>query len=168
MEKYLLSRLTNLHFRKLVQNQNYMNFRKNQSYRAVFLGLSGDLYDTNTKEYGYYNPFSTSALTCSMRVCSEPLGEGTAATNPMAGDYPNQQWVADAIDLNEIWHYDTTYTQFDIIATGDVFEMPAGTAAMAMGVEYQKTKSEADRGDDENSCNSGRGGTSVKYSLNSM
>ena len=135
------------------QNQNYMNFRKNQSYRAVFLGLSGDLYDTNTKEYGYYNPFSTSALTCSMRVCSEPLGEGTAATNPMAGDYPNQQWVADAIDLNEIWHYDTTYTQFDIIATGDVFEMPAGTAAMAMGVEYQKTKSQADRGDDENSCN---------------
>ena len=135
------------------QNQNYMNFRKNQSYRAVFLGLSGTLYDTNTKEYGYYNPFSTSALTCSMRVCSEPLGEGTAATNPMAGDYPNQQWVADAIDLNEIWHYDTTYTQFDIIATGDVFEMPAGTAAMAMGVEYQKTKTQADRGDDENSCN---------------
>ena len=135
------------------QNQNYMNFRKNQSYRAVFLGLNGTLYDTNTKQYGYYNPFSTSALTCSMRVCSEPLGEGTAATNPMAGDYPNQQWVADAIDLNEIWHYDTTYTQFDVIATGDVFEMPAGTAAMAMGVEYQKTKTQADRGDDENSCN---------------
>ena len=119
------------------QSQNYMNFRKNQSYRSVYLGLQGELYDTNTKEFAYYNPFSTSALTCSMRVCSEPLGEGTAATNPMAGDYPNQQWVADAIDLNDIWHYDTSYTQIDFLASGDVFELPAGTAALAFGMEYQ-------------------------------
>ena len=135
------------------QSQNYMNFRKNQSYRSVYLGLQGELYDTNTKEFAYYNPFSTSALTCSMRVCSEPLGEGTAATNPMAGDYPNQQWVADAIDLNDIWHYDTSYTQIDFLASGDVFELPAGTAAMAFGMEYQKTKQDVDRADDENSCN---------------
>lgn len=135
------------------QKQNYMNFRKNQSYRAVYMGLQGKLLNPSTGKTGFYNPFSTSALTCEMRVCSEPMGPGTAYDNKLAGDYPNQQWVADAIDLNEIWHYDTTFTSFDIIATGEVFEMPAGTAAMAFGMEYQKTDQQVDRGDDENSCN---------------
>ena len=54
-----------------------MNFRKNQSYRSVYLGLQGELRYKHER-FAYYNPFSTSALTCSMRVCSEPLGEGTA------------------------------------------------------------------------------------------
>ena len=129
-----------------------MNFRKNQSYRSVYLGLQGELYDTNSKAFAYYNPFSTSALTCSMRVCSEPLGEGTAATYPLAGDYPKQQWVGDAIVLIDIWHFYTSYTQIDFLASGDVLNcLLERRDGFWHGVS--KTKQDVDRADDENSCN---------------
>jgi len=72
--------------------------RKNGSFRAVLLGLQGLLGQPNAdpSTFRYYNPFSTSALNCVNRVCTDP----GAADNPNLGDYPNAQWVADTIDIN--------------------------------------------------------------------
>jgi iron complex outermembrane receptor protein len=146
------------------QRQNYMNFRKNQSFRAVTLGLAGKLYDTNSKSYGYFNPFSTSALTCSLRICSEPNGPGTAAYAPMAGDYPNEQWVVDAIDINAIWHQKHRFTQLDLIASGPIVDLPAGSVDVAIGAEFMTTDSEFDFDDDGNNCNNFQGGCMADYS----
>ena len=139
---------------QLQQNAD-MRFRKNGSYRAVVLGLQGELgpapgvVDGDPNQYRYYNPFSTSALNCKYRNCTDP----GAADNPNLGDYPNTQYVADAIDINAIRLLKTSLTSYDIVATGDLFEGWAGTVGAAVGAEHRSVRLVWDSRSDENQCN---------------
>lgn len=139
---------------QLQQNAD-LRFRKNGSFRAVLLGLQGQLgpapgvLDGDPDQYRWYNPFSTSALNCVYRNCTDP----GAATNPMGGDYPNTQYVADAIDINAIRMLKTSLTSYDILATGDVARGWAGPIGAALGVERRYLRFAWDSRSDENQCN---------------
>ena len=141
-----------------------LRFRKHQSYRAVLLGLQGmigpepgitDLADS----YRYYNPFSTSALNCENRVCTDP----GAWRNPNLGDYPNSQFVADSIDINAIRLLKTKLLTYDVLATGELHEGWAGSIDGAFGLEYRKTRLIWDARSDENQCNNWYDACSLDY-----
>ncbi len=149
---------------QLQQNAD-LRFRKNGSYRAVFLGLQGQLgpapgvIDGDPDQYRYYNPFSTSALNCRYRNCTDP----GAATNPNLGDYPNTQYVADAIDINAIRLLKTSLISYDVVATGDLFEGWAGMVGAAVGVEHRSVHLNWDARSDENQCNNWYDACSFDY-----
>ena len=139
---------------QLQQNAD-LRFRKNGSFRAVLLGLQGQLgpapgiLDGDPNQYRFYNPFSTSALNCQYRNCTDP----GAATNPTGGDYPNTQYVADAIDINAIRMLKTSLTSYDIVATGDLIDGWAGPIGAAFGAERRYLRFAWDSRSDENQCN---------------
>ena len=147
-----------------MQNKD-VRFRKNGSFRAVLLGLQGELgpepgvsdYDN---AFHWYNPFSTSALNCRYRTCTDP----GAATNPDLGDFPNRQWVADTIDINGIRLLKTSLTSYDFIASGDLLEIWAGTIAGAIGAEYRSYNQDWDSRSDENQCNNWYDACNFDYS----
>ncbi len=149
---------------QLQQNVD-IRFRKNGSYRAVLLGLQGELGpapgvpDGHPDQYRYYNPFSTSALNCKYRNCTDP----GAATNPNLGDYPNTQYVADAIDINALRLLKTSLTSYDLVATGDLADGWAGTIAAAVGVERRSVRLKWDARSDENQCNNWYDACSFDY-----
>ena len=147
-----------------MQNKD-VRFRKNGSFRAVLLGLQGELGpEPGVSDYAnafhWYNPFSTSALNCRYRVCTDP----GAARNPNLGDYPNAQYVADTIDINAIRLLKTSLTSYDVLATGDLFEGWAGTIAGAFGAEYRSYKLNWDSRSDENQCNNWYDACNFDYS----
>ena len=147
-----------------MQNKD-VRFRKNGSFRAVLLGLQGELGpEPGVSDYAnafhWYNPFSTSALNCRYRVCTDP----GAATSPNLGDYPNAQYVADTIDINAIRLLKTSLTSYDVLATGDLFEGWAGTIAGAFGAEYRSYKLNWDSRSDENQCNNWYDACNFDYS----
>ena len=138
--------------------------RKNQSYRAVLLGLEGRLGPDPTNDgpdtYNqWYNPFSTSALNCEDRVCTDP----GAAVNPNLGDFPNTQYVADTIDINAWRMLKSKLDTLDLITTGDLFEGWAGTIAGAFGLSYQRTNIDWDPRSDEKQCNNWYDSCSLAY-----
>ena len=149
-----------------VQQNADLRFRKNGSYRAVLLGLQGELgpapgvVDGHPDQYRYYNPFSTSALNCRYRNCTDP----GAATNPNLGDYPNTQYVADAIDINAIRLQKTSLISYDVIATGTIAEGWAGSIDAAFGLESRTVRLDWDARSDENQCNNWYDACSFDYS----
>ena len=137
----------------MMQNNDIRN-RKNQSFRAVLLGLQGqigpapgvpDLADAMQ----WYNPFATNALNCHDRVCTDP----GAGTNDHLGDFPNTQFVADSIDFNGLRRWQSKLVSYEVFATGDLFEIPTGVVGAAFGAEHRVYDAEWDTRPDEKQCN---------------
>lgn len=130
----------------LWSQEKVLSFQKNSDMGAILLGFEGRLGENGDR---YYNPFSTSALNCVNRVCTDP----GAATNSSLGDYINTQYVADQIDVNGVRVFDTTLMQLDMLATGDLFKWNGNEVAGAFGLEYRETTREETQTADERRCN---------------
>ena len=137
----------------MMQNNDIRN-RKNQSFRAVLLGLQGQLGPAPgvpdlADAMQWYNPCATNALNCHDRVCTDP----GAATNDHIGDFPNTQYVADTIDFNGLRRWQSKLVSYEIFATGDLFEIPTGVVGAAFGAEHRVYDAEWDTRPDEKGCN---------------
>ncbi|MDP7359544.1 MAG: TonB-dependent receptor [Pseudomonadales bacterium] len=136
------------------EEQTDINRNKNNSFNAVLLGLQGLLGPTPGVEdldlaYNYYNPFSSNALNCVNRICVD----NGVANNPNLGDYTNNQYVADAMDVNAYAINRLKMQQYSLIATGDLLEGWAGTIAGAFGLEAVELKFHHIPRDDQHRCN---------------
>lgn len=127
---------------------------KNTSQTALESGLRGLLKATPLDATtSYWNPFSTQALTCVDRVC----------TYTGVPDSVNTVSVLDAVNIQS---HDITNTSFwgaHIIATGDLFELPAGVVGAAFGADYRKIDIDADIDAARNQCDWHEGGCQFDY-----
>jgi iron complex outermembrane receptor protein len=127
---------------------------KNSSQSALVAGLRGELSvapesdPTGAEGLRFWNPFSTQALNCENRVCEHT---GTP-------DFANEVAVLDAIDIQTNNVTDTLFWSANLLATGDIMEMPAGTLQGAFGVEYRRTRIDEDIDDARNRCDWHEGG----------
>jgi outer membrane receptor protein involved in Fe transport len=128
--------------------------QKNTSQAALVQGLMGDLKATPVDSTtSYWNPFSTQELSCVDRVCSNT---GTAT-------FANTQEVVDAVNIQANDILESDFYNFDLVATGDLFELPAGMMAGAFGLQYRNTKWEVDLNESQNQCDWHEGGCGFDY-----
>jgi outer membrane receptor protein involved in Fe transport len=130
--------------------------QKNTSQSALVQGLNGQLQAVPaTQEPGksYWNPFSTQQLHCVDRECSE-TGQP---------DFANTQDVVNAINIQAEDVNEYTQYVYDITATGDVWELPAGTMAIAFGYQYRLLEWDIDLNAPYNSCDWHEGGCGYDY-----
>lgn len=131
--------------------EGYLNATtKNSSQTALILGIQGQLDPDPDPSIGkqYWNPFATQALNCVDRICTD-TGVATA---------PNTVAVLDAIHFNGQNLQDTEFQSFNLIATGDLYELPAGMLQSAFGLEWRKLSFLSRQGPNENSCDWHEGG----------
>lgn len=132
---------------------------KNTSQNALEAGLRGLLVDIPesdprfTGEPQYWNPFSTQALECENRICDFTGTPGFA--NPVS--------VLDAINIQSHEVTDTEFWSADVLATGDLFELPAGVVLAAFGAEYRENKSDVDISAGRNQCDWHEGGCAFDW-----
>jgi outer membrane receptor protein involved in Fe transport len=112
-----------LSFSASYQRNETDEVRKNASLNAVLLGLDG-LLGVDRDEY--YNPFSTVQFDCVDRVCTD-------SGNPT---YANSDDVVNSVDIMSNFNWYTNYYVYDFLATGDLFDLPAGTVGAAVGISY--------------------------------
>ncbi|MEQ8860280.1 MAG: TonB-dependent receptor [Pseudomonadales bacterium] len=131
--------------------------QKNTSQAALVQGLLGELKATPIDSTAsYWNPFSTQELSCVNRVCSNT---GTA-------DFANTQEVVDAINIQANDVLESEFFNFEVVATGDLLELPAGTLAGAFGAQYRKTDWNVDLNAAQNQCDWHEGGCGFDYDAN--
>jgi iron complex outermembrane recepter protein len=110
-------------------------------------GLTGNLVVPNPDQGGsyvtWYNPFSTQNYTCVNRVCTAAVGGGQVQTNPLAS---NPTSVLDQIFIAEKDTETTTYNIVDIVATGDLIDLPGGTVGAAFGGQWRGIQYRNDHG----------------------
>lgn len=104
------------------------------SRSALALGFLGKLGPNQDQ---YYNPFSTAFYQCANRVCGN-----TATTSGTPGF--NSQYVLDQVGFQ----YRTTTNTFNhvadlVIATNDLFSLPAGDVGLAVGGQYYIEKEDS-------------------------
>jgi len=136
-------------------NQGEIIFeQKNTSQAALIQGLAGQLKANPTDATtSYWNPFSTQALQCVNRICQHT---GTA-------DYVNTVGVLDAINIQDHDVTDSELFTIDIIATGEIYELPAGMVAGAFGIQYRDLSTEVDLNAAYNQCDWHEGGCQFDY-----
>ncbi|MFU8815060.1 MAG: TonB-dependent receptor domain-containing protein, partial [Pseudomonadales bacterium] len=125
--------------------RNIMQFPENQaeSFSAVADGIAGRLGPNNDQ---YFNPFSTREHPCTNRVC-----DPTAFTQP--GDPAfNTLFVMDEVSFQDETDWRNRFNVADIVFTGDVFDLPAGTVGMALGGQWRRVDLERDEGPFANAC----------------
>ncbi|MCH8257959.1 MAG: TonB-dependent receptor plug domain-containing protein, partial [Proteobacteria bacterium] len=131
---------------QLIMNYNQGEFVfevKNTSQSALVQGLNGNLKaDPTDATTSYWNPFSTQALNCVNRICSS-TGVPT---------FVNTVSVLDAVNIQDHDITDSLFWSVDVIATGDLMELPAGTLAAAFGLQYRDTEVEVDLNGPNNAC----------------
>ncbi|MCH7815349.1 MAG: TonB-dependent receptor [Proteobacteria bacterium] len=113
---------------------------KNADLRAVQQGIIGTLGLTGDQ---WYNPFSTVAFQCVNRVC----------TNTGTPQFDNTVDVVNTIDVLYNTHSENTLFLADVIATGDVWELPAGTLQAAVGIKTRYVENINDQPALANQCN---------------
>lgn len=111
---------------------------KNASLNAVLLGFDGKLGENRDE---FFNPFSTVGLTCVDRICSD-----TGAS------HPNSQFLVDSIDVQDEVENDTTLKVVDIIATGTLIELPAGSLGAAFGFQFRDNEEDVKQPQGANRC----------------
>ena len=121
---------------------------KNSSQNALEAGLRGLLKATQGQTYSYWNPFSTQALHCVLRVCSYT---GTP-------DFANTRDVLNAITISAWERHTVDFWVADLIADGDIMDMPNGTLRGAFGAQYRKEQRKADLDSGQNQCDWHQGG----------
>ena len=135
----------------LIYSEDYTRFEtKNSSQTRLELGLRGELDPDPDPTVGkqYWNPFATQALNCVDRICTS-TGVPTA---------PNSVAILDSVHFNGQNLFDTEFLSVNVIATGDIYELPAGTLQSAFGIEWRKTSFSSRQGPHENSCDWHEGG----------
>ncbi len=105
-----------------------------ESQSSIANGLTGDLvaYDPNigkAREF-WFNPFTTQNYQCVNRDCSG----GNVQTDP---DQINSTAVYDSVARYEPTNVKQTYHIAELIATGDLFELPAGPVSTAIGMTWE-------------------------------
>lgn len=127
---------------------------KNTSQSALEQGLRGTLKATPIdNNYSYWNPFSTQALNCVNRVCTH---SGTP-------DFANTVDVLDAVNIQSHNVTNTSFWSANVLATGDVYELPSGMILGAFGIEYRKNNIDADIDSARNQCDWHEGGCQFDY-----
>ncbi|MCW8195813.1 TonB-dependent receptor plug domain-containing protein [Proteobacteria bacterium 005FR1] len=148
-----------------VYQRNLLNLvEKNTSQGALVHGLQGSLVPTPTSGGAtYWNPFATQELYCQNGACAP----SPSAFNPDNGEivhYPNTQEVVDAINIEAISTEDTTFYTYDLMATGDLFELPTGDMMKtAFGYQYRNDELDVDLDDSRNRCDWHEGGCGYDY-----
>lgn len=132
---------------------------KNTSQNALEAGLRGLLVDLPESDPGftgspqYWNPFATQALQCVDRNCSFTGTPGFA----------NEVSVLDAINIQSHQVTDTEFWSADVVATGEVMELPSGTILSAIGMEYRRDSSDVDLSAARNQCDWHEGGCAFDW-----
>ncbi|MDZ7668653.1 MAG: TonB-dependent receptor [Gammaproteobacteria bacterium] len=133
---------------------------KNTSQNALEAGLRGELValpesDPNPLAASpqYWNPFSTQALECEDRVCAHTGTPGFANSVP----------VLDAVNIQSHQITDTEFWSADVLATGELFELPAGMVLAAFGTEYRTQEQDVDASSGRNRCDWHEGGCAFDW-----
>lgn len=127
---------------------------KNTSQSALEQGLRGTLKATPIDAgFSFWNPFATQALNCTNRQC----------THTGTPDFANTVDVLDAINIQSHNITDVNFWSANLIATGDLFELPAGMVQSAFGAEYRKVTNEVDVDSARNQCDWHEGGCQFDY-----
>ena len=137
----------------IYQEENFIFQTKNSSQSRLELGIRGELTATPGSPVEYWNPFATQALTCTDRVC----------TDTGVADFQNSVAVLDSIHFNGRNIFDSTFQEYTVIATGDLYELPAGMLQGAFGVDYQREEFQSTQGPGENSCDWHEGGCELDW-----
>ncbi|TDJ39872.1 MAG: hypothetical protein E2O54_09435 [Gammaproteobacteria bacterium] len=128
--------------------------QKNTSQSRLVQGLQGQLKANSDDGFlSTWNPFSTQQLSCVDRVCSDTGTPGFANTQ----DVMNSINIT-ADDIEEFQFY-----SFGVIATGDLYELPAGTLAGAFGYEYRNDQRDTDINAQQNACDWHEGGCGLDW-----
>lgn len=115
-----------------------------ESFSAVLDGINGRLGSDNDQ---YFNPFSTREHPCVDRIC-----DPTSYTDPSSPAY-NTQFVVDEVSFKDENLFPRWELQdLNLVATGDVFELPAGNMGLAVGAEWRKFSRLDDLNPYANSC----------------
>jgi iron complex outermembrane recepter protein len=112
---------------------------RQESLSKLSAGLTGNLQVANRDVGGsrtaWYNPFSTQNFTCVNRICSGAVpGGGQVQTDPLLanpGEVLDQIFMADKSDSTTIFNI------VDLVATGELFDLPMGTVAGAVGGQWR-------------------------------
>ena len=142
-----------IQFSNTYEQLEYIWAQKAASLSSLIYGLNGQLINVPGNEPTWFNPFSTTALSCVDRVCRDT---GVA-------DFANTQEVMDAIAIETNDVLLDELLSFSLIATGDVMELPSGTMAAAVGFEYRDLRKEADLNSAQNRCDWYEGGCGFDY-----
>lgn len=133
---------------------------KNTSQNALEAGLRGELValpesDPNpiSQSPQYWNPFATQALECEDRVCTHTGTPGFA----------NSVEVLDAVNIQSHEITDTEFWSADLLATGELFELPAGMVLAAFGAEYRTQEQDVDASAARNACDWHEGGCAFDW-----
>ncbi len=144
----------------IMSRQHVVLDEKNTSQNALVAGLQGNLISLPSSDpragdpnLNYWNPFSTQALHCENRVCAYT---GTP-------DDPNPVPVLDAVNIQSNQVTDNEFYSYDALATGDLFELPAGMVQGAFGSEYRKNTTDVDASAARNQCDWHEGGCAFDY-----
>lgn len=133
----------------IYQHVNTDDVAKNASISALLHGIDGEL-GVNRDEY--FNPFSTQAFTCVDRVCTDTGAQA-----------PNSDDVINSIDIMDNFLWFTDYYIFDLVASGSLFDLPAGTVQGAFGAQYRDFTQEIDDYTAANACDRWINGCGFDY-----
>jgi iron complex outermembrane recepter protein len=117
--------------------------RRRESLQALSAGLQGTLVYTDPADglarLGWYNPFSTQNVVCVNRDCAGGIRqEDPLAVNPTP--------LLDQIFVIERDRVVSTLNIADLVVTGNLFDLPAGTVGAAFGGQFREEKYDADYG----------------------
>lgn len=140
----------------LYAESSFVFTTKNSSQTALILGIRGELDPDPDPSIGkqYWNPFATQALNCVDRICTDT---GVAT-------HQNSVAVLDAIHFQGRNLVDDQLQSFDVLGTGDVWELPAGMLQAAVGAGYRKISRVVRQGPNENACDWHEGGCEFDWS----
>ncbi|MEJ2089821.1 MAG: TonB-dependent receptor, partial [Gammaproteobacteria bacterium] len=125
--------------------------RAYQRFSTIATGLQARVVDDTvighlgTGGDRFYNPFSTSQHTCTNRQC------GPVET-PSSSPAFNTQAVADQITFNNRISLRDELLVADLLVTGDAFGLPAGPAAVALGLHGRRLESKTNFSAFQNDC----------------
>lgn len=115
-----------------------------ESFSALKAGMVNGLLGPNQDRY--FNPFSTQEHPCVDRIC-----DPNVFTDPSSPAF-NTQFVVDQVSFDDDTDYSYEWNWIDLVLTGDLFELPAGTMAAAVGYQWRRAHYVVDVGPIANAC----------------
>ncbi len=138
-----------------------------ESLSAINAGLRGDLTiiadpdEPAVTRRAWFNPFASQNIICEDRACTadqqpelieDPSGATDVDGNPVMIPNPvvNSVQVWDQIARFEPTNTRTTLNIAEAVATGDLFDIPAGPVQAAVGTQWRHTRFAVDEGSASN------------------
>jgi outer membrane receptor protein involved in Fe transport len=107
---------------------------RSESLSNIEAGIQGTLLvrdeATSGSRYAWFNPFTTQNYACVNRDCSG----GVRQTDP---DQINTTDIYDQIAFDDPAETKATMKIYEMVLSGDVFDMPTGAAQLAVGIQYR-------------------------------